>query len=141
MSRDKTTGVNGKRDRSGEILFIDARRVASGRISRTQVEFTDEDLQRIAQIYHRWRETEFSDGGEYRDESGFCYSASLEDVGKHGFMLTPGRYVGAGAQAVDGEPFEEKMPRLVATLREQQSEAARLDIAIGAALEAFGYGE
>lgn len=141
MTRDKKPGVNGKRDRSAQILFIDVRKVASGRISRTQVEFTDEDLQRIAQIYHRWRETEFSDGGEYRDEPGFCCSASLEDVRKHGFMLTPGRYVGAGAQAADGEPFKEKMSRLVATLREQQAEAARLDIAISADLEALGYGE
>ena len=55
-------------------------------------------------------------------------------------MLTPGRYVGAEAQEDDGEPFEEKMRRLAATLREQQAEAAKLDAAIAANLKELGYG-
>ena len=65
--------------------------------------------------------------GEYEDIPGFCKSATLDDIRKHGHVLTPGRYVGAEAQEDDGEPFEEKMKRLTATLREQQAEAAKLD--------------
>jgi type I restriction enzyme M protein len=70
---------------------------------------------------------------------GFCKSSTLEDIRKHGHVLTPGRYVGAEAQADDGEPFAEKMARLVAQLREQQAEARRLDAAIDANLEGLGY--
>ena len=76
----------------------------------------------------------------YADIPGFCKSATLDDIRGHGHVLTPGRYVGAAAAEDDGEPFEEKMARLVATLREQQAEAARLDAAIAANLEALGYG-
>ena len=71
---------------------------------------------------------------------GFCKSAPLDEVRKHGHVLTPGRYVGAEAQEDDGEPFEDKMKRLTATLREQQAEAARLDAAIAANLRELGYG-
>lgn len=77
---------------------------------------------------------------EYQDIPGFCKSAALEEIRKHGHVLTPGRYVGAEAQEDDGEPFEEKMRRLVAQLREQQGEAARLDAAIAANLKELGYG-
>ena len=72
------------------------------------------------------------DAGEYADVPGFCKSAALEEVRKHGHVLTPGRYVGAEVVEEDDEPFDEKMKRLVATLREQQAEAARLDAAIAA---------
>ena len=54
-------------------------------------------------------------------------------------MLTPGRYVGAEAQEIDGEPFADKMQRLAAQLREQQAEATKLDAAIAANLAALGY--
>jgi type I restriction enzyme M protein len=70
---------------------------------------------------------------------GFCKSASLEDIRKHGHVLTPGRYVGAEAQADDGEPFAEKMRRLTAQLREQQAEARRLDGVIAQNLQELGY--
>jgi type I restriction enzyme M protein len=76
----------------------------------------------------------------YRDIPGFCKSATLDDIRKHGHVLTPGRYAGAEAQEDDGEPFEEKMRRLTATLREQQAEAAKLDAAIAANLKVLGYG-
>ncbi|MDS4068415.1 MAG: class I SAM-dependent DNA methyltransferase [Candidatus Competibacter sp.] len=82
-------------------------------------------------------------GGEgmaYQDIPGFCKSATLDDIRKHGHVLTPGRYVGAEAAEDDGEPFEEKMKRLAATLREQQAEAAKLDAAIAANLKELGYG-
>ena len=70
----------------------------------------------------------------------FCKSASLDELRKHGHVLTPGRYVGAAPQEDDGEPFEDKMNRLVADLREQQAVAAKLDTAIAANLKELGYG-
>jgi type I restriction enzyme M protein len=76
----------------------------------------------------------------YQDIPGFCKAAKLDDIRKHGHVLTRGRYVGAAAAADDGEPFGEKMQRLVAQLREQQSEAAKLDAAIAANLKELGYG-
>ena len=140
LSKDKKPGGNGRIDRSGQILFIDARKAASGRISRTQVEFTDDDLQRIAQTYHRWRDTDFSDGADYADEPGFCHSSSLQEVEKHGFVLTPGRYVGAVAEDDDDEAFAEKMERLTAQLDEQMAKGAELDAVIREKLGAMGYG-
>jgi len=140
LSRDKGEGVNGSIDRSRQVLFIDARKAASGRISRTQVEFTDEDLQRIAQAYHRWRGSDFSDGEAYADEPGFCYCASLDEVERHGFVLTPGRYVGAQVEEDDDEAFGEKMEQLAAQLAEQMAKGAELDAMIQEKLGALGYG-
>jgi type I restriction enzyme M protein len=140
LSKDKGAGVNGEVDRRGQILFIDARKAATGRISRTQIEFTDEDLQRIAQAYHRWRGSDFSDGGEYADEPGFCYSAPLAEVEKHGFVLTPGRYVGAQVEGDDDEAFNDKMERLTAQLAKQMAKGAKLDTVIREKLGALGYG-
>ena len=137
------------RDRRGEILFIDARKL--GRmVDRTHRELTDEDVTRIANTYHAWRSTtpspltgEGRGEGEkhYTDVPGFCKSVTLEEVRKHGHVLTPGRYVGAEAQEEDDEPFEDKMKRLTAQLREQQAEAAKLDTAIKTNLAALGFGE
>ena len=76
----------------------------------------------------------------YTDIAGFCKSATLEEIRKHGHVLTPGRYVGAEAAEEDGEPFDEKMKRLTATLREQQAEAAKLEVTIAANLKELGYG-
>ncbi len=116
---------------------LDARKL--GRmVDRTHRELTDEDIARIADTYHAWRGEK--EAGEYADVPGFCKSAPLDEVRKHGHVLTPGRYVGAEAQEDDGEPFEEKMQRLTATLREQQAEAAKLDAAIAANLKELGYG-
>ncbi len=128
---------NGKfRDRRREILFIDARKM--GRmVDRTHRELTDEDIARIANTYNAWRGE--ADAGEYQDIPGFCKSATLEDIRKHGYVLTPGRYAGAEAKNDDDEPFEEKMQRLVAQWRAQQAEAARLDAAIAANLKEVGY--
>jgi type I restriction enzyme M protein len=113
---------------------------------RTHKDLTDEDVARIASTYHAWcgdkhalSEVE-GDAGEYADVAGFCKSATLEEVRKHGHVLTPGRYVGAEAQEDDGEPFEQKVKRLVAMLHEQQAEAVKLDAAIAANLKELGYG-
>jgi type I restriction enzyme M protein len=135
LARDRK---NGKfRDRRGHLLFIDARKL--GRMAdRTHRELMDEDIARIAGTYHAWRGEKGA--GKYADTAGFCKSATMEEVRKHGHVLTPGRYVGAEALEDDGEPFEEKMKRLTATLREQQTEAAKLDSAIAANLKGLGYG-
>jgi type I restriction enzyme M protein len=149
LARDKQ---NGKfRDRRGHVLFIDARKM--GRmVDRTHRELTDEDIARIANTYHAWRALGAPGSSpapsatlerccpRYCDVPGFCKSATLEEIRKHSHVLTPGRYVGAEAQEDDGEPFEEKMQRLTATLRQQQAEAAQLDTAIAANLQELGYG-
>ena len=135
LARDRRGGRH--RDRQGEVLFVDARKM--GRMTdRTHRELTDDDIARIADTYHAWRGEE--DAGVYADVPGFCKSATLEEVRKHGHVLTPGRYVGAEAQEDDGEPFEEKMTRLAAQWREQQAEAAKLDAAIEANLRGLGFG-
>ena len=125
-----------RRPRGGEILFIDTRRL--GRmVDRTHRELTDEDIARIAGAYHAWR-----DGADaYEDLPGFCKSAPLDEVRRHGHVLTPGRYVGAEPQPGDGEPFEAKMKRLVSELQAQQAEGARLDAAISQNLKMLGFGD
>ena len=114
------------RDRRGEVLFIDARKLGH-MVDRTHREFSDDDLARIANTYHAWRG---SGDGDYEDVPGYCKSASLEQVRAHDHILTPGRYVGIEPEEEDDEPFEDKMRRLVVQWREQQAEAARLDIEI-----------
>jgi type I restriction enzyme M protein len=106
------------RDRRGEVLFIDARKLGK-LVDRTHRELTGDEVARIARTYHAWRGE--TDAGAYADAPGFCKSAALDEIRKHGHVLTPGRYVGAEAQEDDGEPFEEKMRRLSATLRKQQA--------------------
>jgi type I restriction enzyme M protein len=105
---------------------------------RVHRELLDADIAKIAGTYHAWRGDKGA--GEYADILGFCKTATLDDIRKHGHVLTPGRYVGAEAAEDDGEPFEEKMKRLTATLREQQREAAKLDDVIAANLKELGYG-
>ena len=162
LARDRKDGKF--RDRRGEVLFIDARKL--GRmVDRTHRELTDEDVTRIAGTYHAWRKSlpspkspspstgegqgegkspspltgEGRGEGAYVDIPGFCKSATLEEVRKHGHVLTPGRYVGAEAQEEDEEPFEDKMKRLTAQFREQQAEAANLDKAIVDNMKALGF--
>ena len=125
-----------RRKRRGEILFIDARKL--GRmVDRTHRELTDADAAGIADTYHAWRTGEADDG--YADVPGFCKSIPLDEVRRHGHVLTPGRYVGAEPQPDDGEPFEAKMRRLVAELQGQQAERARLDAAIAENLKVLGF--
>lgn len=138
LARTKRTGrgMDGKplRDRSGEVLFIDARRLGymENRIHRN---LAPEEIARIGGTYHAWR----GDDGAYEDVPGFCKSATLEEVRAHGHVLTPGRYVGAEAAAEDDEPFGEKMARLTRTLEEQFAESAKLEPAIRANLAGLGY--
>ncbi|MGH8513598.1 MAG: N-6 DNA methylase, partial [Gammaproteobacteria bacterium] len=120
-------------------------------MDRTHRELTDEDIACIAHTYHAWRgelttpspsQEEVGDGGrthEYHDIPGFCKSATLEKIRKHGHVLTPGRYVGAAPEEDDGEPFEEKMQRLTAQLKLQMAEGAKLDEAIRTNLAVLGF--
>ena len=136
LSRRRFGG--GLRGRRGEVLFVDARKL--GRmVSRRHRELTDAEVGRIADTYHAWRGG--NGAGDYEDVPGFCRSAPLDEVRKHGHVLTPGRYVGAEPEEDDGEPFEAKMTRLAAEWRAQQAEAARLDAEIAANLVALGFGE
>lgn len=136
LAKDKSNGIakdKKLRDRRGEVLFIDARKMGAlvpG--SRKQKELCEVEVARIAQAYHAWRGE--PDAGDYEDEPGFCKAASLSEIEKHNFVLTPGRYVGAGAAEDDGEPFEEKFERLMVTLREQFAEGRRLEVEIEARL-------
>ena len=123
----------GFRDRSGEVLFIDARNLGYMK-DRVLRDFKREDIERIAGTFHAWRK-----GEGYEDEAGFCMSAKLEMIVKHDHVLTPGRYVGAAEEEDDGEPFAEKMARLTAQLSEQFSESARLEEQIKENLAGLGF--
>jgi type I restriction enzyme M protein len=128
-------GQEGKplRDRSGEMLFIDARQIGELE-DRTHRILSDDDIATITGTYHAWR----GDGGEYEDVPGFCKTAPLEEVRAHGHVLTPGRYVGAAAMQDDGEPFGEKMDRLTERLELQFVESTRLQAMIRENLPTLG---
>lgn len=128
---------NGKfRSRFNEILFIDARNL--GRmVDWTHRELTDEDITQISDIYHAWRSVE--NRNDYADVLGFCRSAPLEEVRKHGYVLTPGRYIGAPPQEDDDESFQDKMKELASELSRYQAESARLDAKIKKSLELLGF--
>lgn len=134
LARDRKNGRF--RDRCGEVLFIDARKLGQ-MADRKHKELAGEDIQKIARAYHAWRGE--NDAGKYEDVPGFSKSAALDEIRKHDFVLTPGRYVGAEALQDDGEPFDEKMKRLTAQWREQQAEAHNLDEAIARNLKELGY--
>lgn len=144
ISRSKKN--NRFRDRRGQTLFIDTRKMGH-LIDRTHREFSDEEINRIAQTYHAWRSSHSPrpSGGEgkgeglvYKDIPGFCKSATIEEIRSHGYVLTPGRYVGAEDIEDDGEPFYEKMKRLTTKLEEQFVESARLEALIKRNLKSLG---
>ncbi|MCK8126301.1 type I restriction-modification system subunit M [Pseudoalteromonas sp. 2CM39R] len=130
-------GGNSKRDRRGETLFIDTRKMGymKDRVLRDfeQTEKRDE-VREIANVFHAWQS-----GTDYEDEKGFCFSAKLEDMQKHDYVLTPGRYVGAADAEEDSEPFTDKMQRLTAQLKSQLEESDRLEKAIKENLAGIGY--
>ncbi|RZB34043.1 MAG: type I restriction enzyme M protein [Desulfobacteraceae bacterium Eth-SRB2] len=130
---------NGKfRKRSGQTLFIDARQMGS-LIDRTHRDFSDEEIDTITGTYYAWRGEK--DAGEYQDVPGFCMSAFIEKIREHGYVLTPGRYVGAAEVEDDGIPFEEKMTDFTAQLYEQFAKADQLEAVIKKNLEVLGYGK
>lgn len=132
ISRDKKNHKH--RDRRGEILFIDARNMGM-MIDRRHRELTDEEIGKISATYHAWR----GEGGKFEDVKGFCKSAKLDEIKKHGYILTPGRYVGAVEIKEDGEAFEEKMKRLTNELSGQFIKSAELEKEIRKNLKGLGY--
>ena len=120
----KPTGL---RNRSGEILFIDARKMGV-MVDRTRRELTETDIKKIGDVYHAWRGEK--SGGKYEDVPGFCKAAKLDEVKGHGYVLTPGRYVGSEAVVDDDEPFEVKFPLLVAELESQFVESDKVTATI-----------
>jgi type I restriction enzyme M protein len=129
---------NGRfRDRRGETLFIDARKLGVLK-NRVQRELTDTEVRRIADTYHAWRGDKNAE--VYSDIPGFCKGVHLSDIRARDHVITPGLYVGAEAAEDDGASFEEKMARLSVTLREQMQEGAKLDEVIASNLKELGYG-
>nr|WP_181387664.1 class I SAM-dependent DNA methyltransferase [Vibrio alginolyticus]APU91103.1 restriction endonuclease subunit M [Vibrio alginolyticus] len=126
------------RDRKGEVLFIDARNLGYMK-DRVLRDFTRDDIQKVADLYHAWKTGDEVNCVVFEDQAGFCKSATLEDIKKHDFVLTPGRYVGATEELDDGIPFGEKMATLTAKLSEQFAESATLEAEIKKNLAGLGY--
>jgi len=129
--------VRQKQQRQGEVLFIDARKLAS-MISRVQSEFTDAVIDRIAATVAAWRG---EPGAEvYADQPGYCRSVKLAEIAQHGHVLTPGRYVGAEEVEDNDADFATKMQLLTEKLGEQMAKGAELDAVIRQKLGGLGYG-
>ena len=129
LARNKNPG--GKlRDRRGEVLFIDARKLGT-LVDRTRKEFSDDDIAKIAGVYHAWRE-----GKGYEDVPGFCKAAKLDEIRGHNHVLTPGRYVGAADVEDDDVPFPERFTALKNKLEAQFLESRVLEDAIATNLRA-----
>jgi type I restriction enzyme M protein len=138
LTRDKSNGlVRDKklRDRRGETLFIDARDLGTME-TRTLKVFTADDIARVADTYHAWREV----GGRYADVLGFCKAAKIEAISIEKFVLTPGRYVEGRLPDADDEPLTEKLSRLTSDLQQQLLEGERLDSALRSVLASVGHG-
>ena len=138
LAKDRSNGIGRDvtlRDRRGEVLFIDARKLGF-MVDRTRREFADEDIAKIASTYHAWRE-----GKGYEDVPGFCKSATLEEIRSHGHVLTPGRYVGAEAAVADDVPFSERFAALQEELDEHFALADELTATIREKLSGVGGNE
>jgi type I restriction enzyme M protein len=137
LSKNKKarTSASGRqlRDRSGEVLFIDARNLGYMK-DRVLRDFTPEDLNLITDHFHNWQT-----GEGYEDQPGLVKATKLEEIQKHDYVLTPGRYVGATEQEDDGEPFAEKMARLTAQLKTQFEQSDKLEAEIKKNLAGLGY--
>lgn len=134
LARNKSNGKFHERRR--KTLFIDGRKMGY-LVDRVHRDLSNEDSARITRAYHAWRGEK--DAGKYKDIPGFCKSATTDEIASHGFILTPGRYVGAEELEDDGEPFEDKMKRLTALLREQFQESVKLQKAVEANLKNVGF--
>tara|TARA_R110000782_G_scaffold213944_4_gene301863 strand:- start:2605 stop:4323 length:1719 start_codon:yes stop_codon:yes gene_type:complete len=152
LSKNKNarTAASGRqlRDRRGEVLFIDARNLGYMK-DRVLRDFTQDDLNKVTETYHRWQSTptvipaeagiQMDEQAAYEDVAGFCKSAKLDELQKHDYVLTPGRYVGATEEEDDGELFADKMARLTGQLKAQFEESDRLEAEIKKNLLGLGY--
>jgi type I restriction enzyme M protein len=134
-NKKSRTAASGRqlRDRSGEILFIDARNLGFMK-DRVLRDFTQDDLNKVTELFHHWQT-----GEGYEDEAGFCKSVALAEIQKHDYVLTPGRYVGAADEIDDGEPFTDKMARLTEQLKIQFEQSDTLEAEIKKNLAGLGY--
>ncbi len=133
LNRDKTPGgARAWRDRRGEVLFIDARKLGV-MVDRTHRELTDDEIALVARTYHAWRGE--PGAGAYSDVPGFCASATQDQIAEHQFVMTPGRYVGTKEVAEDDELLDDKLARLTAELYEVFNESDRLRDQVRQALE------
>ena len=132
LSRYKNGNKN--RNRKGEVLFIDASELGY-MVNRSSRAFTDDETSKISHTYHEWKKAE----GNYQDIKGFCKSATLPEIAKHNYVLTPGRYVGIPDEVEDTVSFEERMQELTMTLGEQMREGQRLDAEIKTQLLKVGF--
>lgn len=115
---------NGFRDRQNEVLFIDCRKMGI-MTSRVNKELTDDEVKEIGRVYHAWRGEK--DAGKYEDKAGFCKAVKIDEIEKNGWVLTPGRYVGAEEVIDDGAPFEERLTLLGKKLRQQLTIGSELN--------------
>jgi type I restriction enzyme M protein len=134
VSRDKKN--HRFKELRAQVLFIDARKLGT-MVDRRHKELRAEDIGKIAETYHAWR-GELTK--EYRDIPGFCKSSSIEEIRRQAWILTPGRYVGAEAERVESEGFEDAMKRLTSDLAHQMGEGRVLDDEIKRNLRSIGYG-
>jgi type I restriction enzyme M protein len=134
FDRDKAS--SGERDRRGETLFIDARKLGS-KISRTQIELSEAEIARITSTYHTWRGQ--AGAGQYTDEPGFSASATIEDIEAAGFALSPGRYVRAADAEDDEMAIAEQIAELVERLESDMASNDQLANAVRQALTKVGY--
>lgn len=125
--------INKAKKQPGKTLFIDAREMGT-MVTRKLREFTDEDIAKVAGAFNAFRE------GTFEPEKGFSAEATIEDIAKQDYILTPGRYVGIADVEEDDEPFDDKMKRLTGELSELFEESDRLQEQIKKNLEAIGYG-
>ncbi|RKF22272.1 SAM-dependent DNA methyltransferase [Alginatibacterium sediminis] len=126
------------RGRIGEVLFIDARNLGFMK-DRVLRDFSFDDIKKVADLFHAWKTGGEVHGVAYEDQAGFCKSATLEEITKHDFVLTPGRYVGAAEEEDDGVPFGEKMNALTSKLSEQFAQSTTLEAEIKKNLAGLGY--
>jgi type I restriction enzyme M protein len=126
------------RDRRGQVLFIDARKLGT-LTDRVHRDLSEEDIAKIADTYHAWRGRGSTMSNPYEDAAGFCKSVTIEEIRAQGYVLTPGRYVGAAELEEDDEPFDEKMARLTKELKAQFEESEKLEKAISASLKKISY--
>jgi type I restriction enzyme M protein len=116
---------NGHRERRGEVLFIDARRLGTLETRRLRV-LADSDIARVAETYHSWRNHD----GVYDDVPGFAKAAHLDDIKQHDFVLTPGRYVGAEEAEADDEPIDDRITRLTTELFAEFDRGHQLEVLV-----------
>jgi type I restriction enzyme M protein len=133
---DRNKRSKKERDRRGETLFLDARKMGR-KISRTQIELTEAEVRRLAMTYRAWRSSETE--STYEDEAGFCKSAGFAEIETADFSLSPGRYVGAPDTEEDEIAFEERMATLVDSLADEMMENERLSREVKNALSRAGY--